>query len=643
MRPDYQGIMFFSASDWSTGYELQKAIPILDSFDPQVEISDVNKAIELYNIFELLDCGIRLTIWTDSDYQKYLSLKKPIFVSCAKFFKKINNQNVHDIWHAVAHIYTEDFWNLFEQFSLYDSIDSIFFKSCLDNSDFLFGEILTHKKIIQKYGNEIADYFRSNIQSVELLITHFFENTSSTTYYLPSQLAPSEFDSLFVSYIKSGQYNPNYLKLLSTASSSQNCPISDYTKLLARREYANYCSNMSTDKFCFKTSTIISFSDISEPKIFERIEHGTLKISYDIKWIRDNLDYPTLFNNFIYLFEFFDGCFRSLFPAIQSRQRALELITGNRGKTEYPKNYAFDIENSVSLLQIIAYQDILSRFKISIETMSKWFFETYLPDEFNVHGFIFSIPSPGTTYVEKIKSLCPEMDSILKQFRLYQEYGDIDRELLEISSNPIAFSSLKSLVSDKYAYISPSSHIPYEQSLLFSDQSRLTSPSNKGFRYSSLYECLTNTSVNFSDYDSIQQQRLSYLQSTKSIIIESNGIIHLNDKRIFILKDLYDCEVTCLQYYKGDLKSYILSMINSGELVVESTLFSRPEQDYLKYILNRSKYSDGLDLRNKYMHGTYSIDAEMQQNDYYELLKILILYIGKINEEFCLRDSNQGG
>ena len=84
-------------------------------------------------------------------------------------------------------------------------------------------------------------------------------------------------------------------------------------------------------------------------------------------------------------------------------------------------------------------------------------------------------------------------------------------------------------------------------------------------------------------------------------------------------------------------------MINSGELVVENTLFSRPEQDYLKYILNRSKYSDGLDLRNKYMHGTYSIDAEMQKNDYYELLKILILYIGKINEEFCLRDSKQGG
>ena len=63
----------------------------------------------------------------------------------------------------------------------------------------------------------------------------------------------------------------------------------------------------------------------------------------------------------------------------------------------------------------------------------------------------------------------------------------------------------------------------------------------------------------------------------------------------------------------------------------------------MNYILNRSEFGNSLDLRNKYIHGTHSTDEKVQKNDYIELLKLMILIIVKINEEFCLRDSNQGG
>ena len=76
-------------------------------------------------------------------------------------------------------------------------------------------------------------------------------------------------------------------------------------------------------------------------------------------------------------------------------------------------------------------------------------------------------------------------------------------------------------------------------------------------------------------------------------------------------------------------------MISAGDLRVGSTLFTEPERDYLNYMLNKSEFSDGLDLRNKYIHSTYPQDEEEQKKDYITLLKLMILVITKINDEFC--------
>ena len=73
-------------------------------------------------------------------------------------------------------------------------------------------------------------------------------------------------------------------------------------------------------------------------------------------------------------------------------------------------------------------------------------------------------------------------------------------------------------------------------------------------------------------------------------------------------------------------------------LRLENSLFSKPEQDYLNYELNKSTYSNGLDLRNKYAHSTYPEDERVQFTDYIRLLKIMILVVTKINEEFCLKE-----
>ena len=112
----------------------------------------------------------------------------------------------------------------------------------------------------------------------------------------------------------------------------------------------------------------------------------------------------------------------------------------------------------------------------------------------------------------------------------------------------------------------------------------------------------------------------------------------LNIAKVFVLKDLYEHDVICPQYYSGKLKNIINKWCKNGNLRLSDSLFSEPEQNYLNYELNKSAYSNGLDLRNKYAHSTYPEDEKIQVMDYIVLLKIMILVVTKINEEFCLKE-----
>ena len=111
----------------------------------------------------------------------------------------------------------------------------------------------------------------------------------------------------------------------------------------------------------------------------------------------------------------------------------------------------------------------------------------------------------------------------------------------------------------------------------------------------------------------------------------------MNTARVGLLKDLYDHDVICINYC-GKWKSELYRMVNSGDIRIEGKLFSIPEMNFLNYELNKSEYSDGLDLKNKYSHSTYPQDEKIQKRDYIELLKIMVVIVTKINEEYCLRE-----
>ena len=254
--------------------------------------------------------------------------------------------------------------------------------------------------------------------------------------------------------------------------------------------------------------------------------------------------------------------------------------------------------------------------------------------EFQVDGFILSIPSNKSSFLEKVRTLCSEIDSILRQFTNYVNNGEINRELMEISRTTPLIENIPSFLSKKYGYIDDSELLNISHQL-FSDQSLLTCIENrKG--YLNFERLIKAEKVKISDFSNNQQTILNLLIEKGIIYEDSNGYIRIKSNIVNILKDFYYNEVICINYYKNN--ALLDSLISENKIICESKLFSRPEQKYLNFILNDRQFDNGPALRNKYTHGNNPQNLEDHENHYFQLLKIVTLIIIKINEEFCLRD-----
>ncbi len=225
---------------------------------------------------------------------------------------------------------------------------------------------------------------------------------------------------------------------------------------------------------------------------------GTIvKYSIQKRWITDNLDFNTLWNNFIYVFHFFDEQMRlNLVSKINEAGVLERVLLWNNGKHIYKAHAAFMINEMCSTVQLISYSELLNLNGIRIEDMIEWFFNEYIKDEFGIIGFIVKMPSEYLTYFEKCRTIVPEIDRILKQYNTYIENGEIDHELLQMSSKPMIFGEYLSNIKSKYIYPDPDSVFYYNAvNRLFSDQSGLTYVPKLDVTYKNLCELLVKEKV----------------------------------------------------------------------------------------------------------------------------------------------------
>ena len=631
-------VKYYSTNDLSAGFYLKRIEDIICNFVVEKKRVDINEIIELYNIQQFFHNRIYSIHWTKQQLNDYSEIVSNFSKVIGEFFSGINIDTVESMFDTIYYDYRNDFWKLIEKYKVYDKISVEQFRKIILNKHFILNDVLKCKNIVKKFSDEIITYMEKNPFCAEIILSYYLEkhDRNIESLYFPVKLSNEKKTLILDKYIASNSSNINYLKLIFESNSTNNLRLPDRLKLKAKRKYDEEIETLFKEGTGFEYGAKVSFSNkIDEEFKFETDDNRILSVLYSAKWIKENLDYPTLLNNFIYLFGYTDLQFRSFHVSRESQMSIIEKVLGIKGRKEYPTGIAFQQIQMLAQLQMIGYCNELEKYNIFLEDIIEWFFCNYLEEEFNVKGFCFNKSSHTVSYLEKCRNIAAEFDNILKRFKIYCEDGEIDDELLHISTEHIFIKDIPSMLSNKYIYPCGNDYQTISN-LLFSDQSIIHYLPKLSNNYNSFYCLLEKENVYYDMFEDYQIPSIDWLIDHNIIKIDNKKRIMPYWEKIKILNELYQHDVVCFSYMKK-YQSIIMELNKMGLVQFSSSLFSRPEQDYYNYLFNKSEFDNGLDIRNSYTHGTQRVDENQNKQDYFIFLRIMILIVIKINEEFCLK------
>ena len=429
-------VKFFSINDVMYGYNLRNSERVIKEYGSVKKVQDINDIIELYNVKKYFDNKIYLSDWTPEDISYFERTIKSCIGNIAQFFKSITKDSFATEYNKVDKYYKEDFWELIEKFKVYENISEDKFQEFLNTSIVHLYQLLKHKNTTEHFGEIIRNYMLNDNSSAELLLDEYEikHMDEKEPLYFPKKLTNPDKETIICNYIDRKDPNLNYLRLIANIQSSKDkLEISPKTLLKAKRKAEELEKDFFTENSGFSMEIIVGFKAQDEVIDFKADEQAITAI-YSKKWIKDNNDYPTLLNNFIYLFDFVDFQIRFTLTSKYNLMSVIERFLFTSSKNAYTKGILFEQKNILSLFQMLGYYNELFSIGIRLEEIIEWFFREYLNKEFKAHGFKVTMPSNNSTLLEKCTNIMPAMESVLKQFSLFVREGEIDFELLEIRS-----------------------------------------------------------------------------------------------------------------------------------------------------------------------------------------------------------------
>ncbi|MBS7787674.1 hypothetical protein KIH23_10225 [Flavobacterium sp. CYK-55] len=649
-KSDLNKVVFYSKEDMAGSMQLKKGENILRN-PTKSNYTDINDILELYNIKKYIDNELYLLGWTQEDITNFKQKATEYGKVIGQFLSNVNDDNVIDIYEKTTREYMSSLWELVSNQSVFKRISKTNFNNILSKEPHLIHNILTHKSIVEHYNIELKNFLLTYPQSAEILLSIYEveEDFNKTQKFVPKSLTVEDKENIISNYIDSSDANYNYLGLIQNVRNRNDFKISDKTRLKAKRLHKSETEKFFAEKGGMKYGVSISF-----PENATKLKEGFIdddfiaNYSYSLDFIKQNNNPYSLFKNFKTLFEYLDIQNRINLVSKKNQMGVFERIMGIHSQNEYRGGTSFSLLEMTSHVQIVAYNKVVNDLGNSLENILHHVFTSAFQEKYEfAENARFSIPS-AKSYFEKVRLLAPEFESALKQFKLFVEDGNIDFELLQISSSPSTIKDIPSLNQNKYIYFNENNkEMVGCSNLFFSDQTLLAYVEPfKEKKYHTFFDLLAHEQVKFGNYEEYQKPKLNYLIDKGFISVDSDDFIQINNPaRLIILKDLYTNEVASFYRYSLELRQEVKKMENENIILLESSLFSKPEQAYFNYFLNKSEFTNGLDLRNSYLHGTQANPEELEKHEYsyFTYLKLLFLAMLKIEDDLIISKATKNG
>lgn len=642
-------IQYFSTYDMSISYYLQNAEEIIARYHDGWRPDEVNDVIELYNIWLFIENGIYMKSWTEDTLQEIKSYKEVII----PFFSDLNNNTWVETYKKIDFEYRHYFWEIIDRFNIKSFIDLETLRKALCDNSYDLRYFLQRERLVKKYDKMLAQLLKENEHTAEWLLSEFVEDDkfgSKEHIYFPSSLSLSDRENIISAYLDLPEPNLNYVRLVLVAKKDANLKLSDDVVLKAKNlehtlnnKYFNENNGVH-----FKYEVRLSGEANKPLKWVEHDEEGDAVLCYS-KSIMLGFKDAELLHYCRYGFELLTNNGMVSLVSKLSDSGVFERTMGLTGKYSYTTNIAFRYHEAISMLQIEALQNALEGDGRTLESAIKFFYETYLKTKYGYPSSVLSLPDQKSDWVSKCRIIAPEIDAVAKRYHLYAKRGEVNEDLLQISSDTVRVSNTASCNQVKYFTIKGKPGELFRLfHLLFSDQSMLTFVEPfKDNHYVSFFQMLVEQDgkIPYENYAAYQKGDVDYLIGEGFLSINEEGLLCVEKKvEIGLLKQLYEyhsCPVLAFGVYGQEL---LEEMAAKDWLEADNHLLSIEERNYFDYYMYNTPFTNGPALRNRYVHGTNSSPNQdyKHRSAYNRLLILLILELLKIEDDLIQGQSTKG-
>lgn len=604
---------------------------------PNIKIATINDAIEAHQL--------KLTFETVPEFFEgvegigVISAVPALFANACKYTRKtLETSEILDVYEEVEMQYAAQFWDLLHACGAEKLVSSEGISELLSRHVECLAPILENDKLVKSFDAEIAKSLIDNpYYSAELLIHEYAtESRNQNTIYLPKCLSQSNFDSIMAGYLDDQHANPNSMKVLfnwpSGASKCRFTPSPD-VKVRAKRAYDKAMHELFQQGTGLKYGAGVQI----DPKQIAckgiKVDGLTMTYSFSETWLGKYTDYASVMNNCRYLLDVVDRSGLMAAPAHSHEESGLLATLGSHVLGEYRMSTISNMRESLANVEILAYAHFLESHGTRLENALEWTYNVYFKEEYSIDRFTLALPSRGASWLDKCKSIGPEIERVAKSYSIYSRIGKIEGDYFPYESFK-SFGTLSALTEKRYAI----GGACFERwgFYLFSDQCMLTYRKGHHERARCFFDLISNAMVTIDDYDAAYADVLQQLVDRQLVsTCEETGALSPTPRSIY-LKAVWDKGAIALgRCGNGDL-AIIDGLVSDEILSYCGKLFAPDEAAYLDYMFNDASFPNSKGLRNRYDHAHSPIadpDAPSIQSDYYRMLTLLVAITLKINDE----------
>lgn len=479
----------------------------------------------------------------------------------------------------------------------------------------------------------LTEEFLLDPQNAEIIIQEE-AGVLSRPIYWPKSLSIKSKRDLLITYFESSSIDINLVRLVTTTKT--NDVFDPVVRVRAERAVDRVTEEFFEKEQGTRTGYAIEFKpamkDLFETSSSEDEQGSQFTLTYSLDFFQSIRDHRVVFAILSELFGLIDRNGLLTLPSKQSDDGVAELIFNLRGPDHYPTNIAFEFRFQIALLSIRSYDNYFGKEVVKLENLIEWFFDSHISEEFGLPKIQFMGSSSGSSYVEKIRNFFPELESALKQFSTYVKYGSIDLDLVRAQSDNLVYRKIPSLVENKYAYISASELIGISEAL-FSPKSHMFM--NEASQRTVGEVLLADGHCDMNSWKETYEGSWLELEKFGLIKIDNRSAQVNSYDYLKILRDWQECEVISTRYLSNSAMSLVLDLAREGKVFFEDTLLTRRESELFNFLLNRSEFQNGPNLRNRYAHGS-NVGTSDAGDMYSIALLVGILLMLKIEDDMYL-------